>query len=199
MSYQFPMTGKWAADYPVVLIDHIDVEGAGAFAGLRFRDFNWYPMPGGNFYRRDDRRAVYPAVRIAGRTVRAHEFLTGTKDADHVDGNPFNCTSANLDAEASRQKQVGNRGMSRNNTSGIMGVSKLRDKWVARVRPCHADGTQYIFHQSIHSEKITAGCARDDAAVEHFGFDAVYPRGLNFPERYDPATGQLRLSILVAA
>lgn len=78
------------------------------------------------------RRKNYKAHRIAwvfthGQWPKVH--------LDHIDGNPSNNRISNL-RECTVAENQQNRGISKNNTSGFIGVSfhKLTNKWMARIR-----------------------------------------------------------------
>lgn len=83
----------------------------------------------------------YRAVSIAGRMVQAHRLIflmqTGSWPAhqiDHINGNRADNRWSNL-REATASQNHMNSGRSRNNTSGVRGVTwdADRGKWMARV------------------------------------------------------------------
>jgi len=167
MAYKFPLTGKHSVEYPYTLIDHIDVEGKGEWAGLRFRDYRWSVQ---RTVDRSGRTRFRALAWVNGRNVYAHQFLTGMNDMDHVDRDPLNNTSVNL-RKATRSEQNANRGMNRRNTSGLIGVSWFSrgGKWRAYVGKSHI---------GMFDDKYEAARARDRMAFGIWGERVT----LNFPD-----------------
>lgn len=109
--------------------------------------------------------------------VFMHRLITGASPDQHVDHanrNRLDNRRANL-RFATRSQNGANRKVSRNNTSGYVGVGRRRDsgKWQARL--C-VEGTR--LHLGIFHDVADAARAYDAAALEHFGEFAA----LNFPE-----------------
>lgn len=85
----------------------------------------------------------YPCMSIDGQPVYVHKLvfeasgrtLKAGETIDHIDRNPFNNCRDNLRA-ATKQEQMLNRRLPRNNKSGFRGVSWCnRDrKWLAHIR-----------------------------------------------------------------
>lgn len=70
---------------------------------------------------------------VTDRDVRMHQ-LFGLSNYDHIDRNPLNNRRNNL-RKATIQDNNRNRGLFKNNTSGVMGVNweNKRDRWRARI------------------------------------------------------------------
>lgn len=106
-------------------------------------------------------------------TTRLHNFLTGWKFVDHVDGNGLDCRRANL-RPATYAQNTWNQKRRSSNTSGYKGVhfEKRYGKWEARIRT--GDRRLYL---GRHATPEDAARAYDAAAIEHHGEFAR----LNFP------------------
>lgn len=77
-----------------------------------------------------------------------------TNEIDHIDGNRSNNAIANLrDVSRTINQQNQKRARSNNKSSGVLGVSKDRNSWVARIR---ANGSM---HSSSHPTKELAAAA----------------------------------------
>lgn len=98
-----------------------------------------------------------------GNIVMAH--LLGCKYYDHEDRNPLNNRRYNL-REASNSQNTANRGVMKNNTSGITGVSwdKKLQKWRARLQ---LDSKRLIIGNYVN--KNDAIIARLKAEQQYFG------------------------------
>lgn len=94
---------------------------------------NWFAVPGGKtFY------GVSMLPRSGGRqrSISLHvTILPGFEEVDHRDGDGLNCRRSNL-RPATRYKNIVNRGLFSNNTSGHTGVSfhKATGKWQAEIK-----------------------------------------------------------------
>jgi len=86
-------------------------------------------------------------------------------DIDHIDGDPNNNRIENLRI-ATRQENLRNSRLQKNNTTGITGVCWRKDvgKFVARIK---IDGN-YI-HLGYFDTLAEAAAARHAAEIEHFG------------------------------
>jgi hypothetical protein len=109
----------------------------------------------------------YWQINIDGRQYLAHRlaFLYMTNDwpphhVDHIDRNGFNNRFGNLRL-ATRSQNQGNRRVSRNNTTGIKGVTyrASRGLWLAQIS---VNGHQRHVGEFDTPEKAAA-------AAEHFG------------------------------
>jgi hypothetical protein len=147
--YKYPLTGKHSTGHPYTLIDHINVEGKGAWAGLRFRDFNWYVT----FHK----GYPYVSARVLGRNLRAHQFLTGENDVDHADRDRFNNTSGNLRRGATRTGQTLNHPRRTGCASQYRGVRRsCSGKWQA-----YGNYEYQFSHFGIYEIEEDAARARD--------------------------------------
>lgn len=81
----------------------------------------------------------YRGGKLLYRSVLAHrvifKMMTGEEplEIDHIDGNPSNNRWSNLRA-ADRHENGRNRSRSRNNRSGVTGVSPCGDRWYASIK-----------------------------------------------------------------
>lgn len=113
----------------------------------------------------------HPDGRFRG--VRLHQFITGWDYVDHINGDGLDNRRGNL-RRATHAENMRNCRLSRNSTSGYIGVSWSRaaGKWRAYISP---DGRQ--IHLGLFATAEAAAVARDLASVRHFGEFAR----LNFP------------------
>lgn len=107
--------------------------------------------------------------------VPMHQLLTNFAfaEVDHRDRNGLNNQDNNLrDSEGKNKQNMGLRG---SNTSGLIGVSwsKTKRKWRAYISVSYR-----ILHLGYFPDKISAGKARDSAALKYRKEFAV----LNFPQ-----------------
>lgn len=120
--------------------------------------------------------AIRMARRDDGRptTVRLHNFLTGWRFVDHVDGDGLNNQRGNL-RPATQALNARNVPKPASNTSGFKGVTwhKAAEKWAAQI---HVDGRH--LHLGLFLSPHEAARTYDAAAVEYFG---AFAR-LNFPQ-----------------
>lgn len=114
----------------------------------------------------------YVQIRIDGRSYQAHRlawlWMVGALPTDHVDH--INRDRAdnrwgNLRL-ASRSQNMGNRSISRNNTSGVKGVIWHKDagKWMACIK---INGKRRYLGYFLDIDAAAAAYA--DAARQHFG------------------------------
>jgi hypothetical protein len=105
---------------------------------------------------------------------------------DHIDHNRLNNGRANL-RFVTQQQNLMNRRLHRNNSSGQKGVSRLHDKWHARIQ---------LNEQSIHlgffDDLETAAQVYDVAARKLFGIYAM----LNLPDR--PTAPEIEALVVAA-
>ena len=89
------------------------------------------------FCKKDFRTGIFYAARsIPGKTIFMHRIILKTpigKITDHIDGDGLNNLRNNLRIVAHCENSR-NRGVNKNNTSGIKGVYKRGKKWVANIR-----------------------------------------------------------------
>jgi hypothetical protein len=112
--------------------------------------------------------------REGGRTYRLHREILELRDnriVVHLDGDPRNCTRANLAVQdrGIYGRQRGGRG-----SSPFKGVSRYRGRWQATIR---IDGK--LKWLGIYSDPKDAARAYDDAVLEFRGRNSL----LNFPTR----------------
>lgn len=105
--------------------------------------------------------------RKTGENVRFHRLVTGYKsqDVDHINRNPLDNRKRNL-RPATRAQNNANAGLSKNNSSGVVGVhfDKTRKKWVAQI------GVDYSnVNLGRFESKEGAVAARKIAELEYFG------------------------------
>jgi hypothetical protein len=147
----------------VALVDDEDFE--------RVSQFKWYASHkpryanGGSFW-------AQRGIRVGSKktTISLHAFLVGKRKGqliDHIDGNPLNCTKANLRhttfAQNTSKRLVARK---KNNTSGFCGVyfcSKSR-KWRARIK----SGNKNL-HLGRYADKLEAAKAYNEAAIKYHG------------------------------
>ncbi len=107
-------------------------------------------------------------------TIRMHNFITGWRFVDHINGDGLDNRRANL-RPATHASNNRNRGGTRLNTSGYKGVTwhKRGRKWMAQI---HHKGKHY--HLGLFTDLTEAALAYDVAAADMFGEFAW----LNFPQ-----------------
>jgi hypothetical protein len=77
----------------------------------------------------------YPVSRIDYKRVRLHRFILNPKDnefVDHINRNKLDNRKKNLRI-CNSFESIRNRGLSKNNTSGYKGVTKVGNKWRAQL------------------------------------------------------------------
>jgi hypothetical protein len=101
---------------------------------------------------------------ITDKDIRMHQLL-GLSNHDHIDRNPLNNKRNNL-RKATIQDNNRNRGIFKNNTSGIMGVNweNQRERWRARIYT-----NKHRFELGFFTNKEDAIRARLHAEKEYFG------------------------------
>jgi len=92
-------------------------------------------MPSGSL-----RRDGYVYAMFDGHRAMAHQFawlyMTGewpTQEIDHIDGNKANNAFANLRQVSRRANTENKRTAKRTSTTGLLGVVRHRDKFVAKI------------------------------------------------------------------
>jgi hypothetical protein len=88
---------------------------------------------------------------------------------DHIDGNPSNNRRDNLRLVSNQENQK-NKQLPKNNKSGVMGVYKVGDKWLASIR---IDGR--TIHIGSYNTKEDASDARKQEE-EKYGFHSNHGR-----------------------
>lgn len=98
------------------------------------------------------------------KNVTMHQLI-GCKGYDHHDQNPLNNQKNNL-VQCTHKENIRNSAMSKNNTSGFIGVSwsKERNKWVASIQ---IDGKMFSLGRYINQEDAIK--ARLQAEADYFG------------------------------
>jgi len=102
----------------------------------------------------------YLAHRLAWLLVHGSNIPTGI---DHIDGNPLNNRANNLRA-ASREDNMANAKMRRDNTTGVKGVGIWHGRYRARIR---RDGREYTL--GVFDTLREATAARRKAAIRMHG------------------------------
>lgn len=76
----------------------------------------------------------YPQTRTNGNKIYLHRLIMNSNELiDHIDINPLNNKKTNL-RFASASLNMFNQNMQKNNTSGVVGVSKKGNRWRARIQ-----------------------------------------------------------------
>jgi hypothetical protein len=102
------------------------------------------------------------------RTICLHRVVAQTPEgmfADHIDGNPLNCTRANL-RNVTRQENSWNRRAKASSTSQFIGVSwsTRARKWLAQIMI--ENRVRYL---GAYASEVEAAMVRDTATREHYG------------------------------
>lgn len=123
----------------------------------------------------------YLRGRLLGRNVMAHrvvwKWTHGTEpvEIDHIDGNPSNNRILNL-RNATRQDNVRNTRIRTTNKSGVQGVYRHCNRWVATIR---TNGKQIDLGRFINLEDA-ASCRRK--AEQEYGYHPNHGRTLSVNE-----------------
>ena len=137
----------------IALIDDEDLERV-----TRHRWYRWH-HPGGPVY-----------VRRTGDKLGLHNFVTGAKGVDHINGNGLDNRRSNLRVCTQAENQQNRRQNLTRRSSRYKGVSwdKARNRWTAQI--CAKSLGRF-------TDEEDAARAYDDAARRRFGEFAR----LNFP------------------
>lgn len=107
----------------------------GQFTHLQSKGRKKAGMPAGSL-----RRDGYVYAMFDGHRAMAHQFawlyVTGewpTQEIDHMDGNKANNAFANLRQVSRRANTENKRTAKRTSTTGLLGVVRHRDKFVAKI------------------------------------------------------------------
>lgn len=95
--------------------------------------------------------------------IGLHNFLTGWKLVDHINGDGLDNRRANLRA-ATPAQNAANQRLSSRSTSGFKGVTRQGSRWRAYIAP----GGRTLWLGTFDSPEAAAR-AYDEAAIEHFG------------------------------
>lgn len=145
----------------VAIVDDADYDWLSQFKWYTYKHRNtWYAV-----------RNIPPTNGKRSK-IKMHQVIC-EKNCDHKDGNGLNNQRTNLRAATASQNQH-NRRISKNNTSGLKGVTldKRRNKWMARI--VFNGKSKFL---GLFATRAEAGRAYDQAARELYGEFAA----LNFP------------------
>lgn len=136
----------------VALVDDEDFE--------RIASHRWYAHREGNTF--------YAHRKSDGKTIRMHREILllrqrGRTEVDHKDGNGLNNKKSNLRI-CTHSENIRNSRKQSNNTSGIIGVSRQADKWIARIKV-----KSQCIYLGIFSTKEEAALSRRMAVEKYFG------------------------------
>jgi len=134
------------------LVDDIDYEKIAAH--------KWFCKPMGN--------NKYAAREVDKKIIYMHRIILGAKAGqicDHINGNSLDNRRANL-RFCTRGQNAKNRGVNKNNTTGIKGVTwyKRLKKWRAQIRVDYK-----LEHIGLFDNKNDAEIAYKQAAKKAFG------------------------------
>lgn len=124
--------------------------------------YNWHVVkPNGMLYAARHQRTSKgkKTYLLLHRFVADEAGITAADEVDHENGNGLDCRRSNLRA-ASRSQQLQNTRLRRDNTSGVKGVSFVKNisKWAAEIK---VDGKKTVLGYFI--EKADAAAAVRDA------------------------------------
>lgn len=138
----------------VALVDDADYE--------KVNKHKWYIHRYGN--------TLYAHTEIDGKQVSMHKFLTGFKQADHIDMNGLNNQRNNL-REATHSQNGANRKSYKNSSSKYKGVcwDKREGKWHAQIK-----NNGKMFHIGYFKSEINGAQAYNFMAEKLHGEFARY-------------------------
>lgn len=109
----------------------------------------------------------YLVVMLDGKNYRQHRlawfYVNGfwpKKQIDHVNGLRHDNCIVNL-RQCDEQDNNRNRGLSRNNTSGISGVSFQQGRWCVRIRTDKTTRMFFGYYDDLELAELVAAVARD--------------------------------------
>lgn len=109
----------------------------------------------------------YAVAKANGKLIRMHRLITNCPDGyvvDHINGNPLDNRRINLRI-CSAKNNSRNKGIGKNNSTGVLGVSQLPDgRWRARIMVNRKEislGRFDSFEEALQ--------ARREAERKHFG------------------------------
>lgn len=126
------------------------------------------------YWRIDTNGYIFTKEYITGKTIRLHSMLCPDFiEVDHIDKNKMNNRRSNF-REVSRQENVINRPLSRNNDSGFTGVywSKKDQSWYSQIT---------INKKRIHLEYTNT---KEDAIVQRLRAELKYFGAEFAPQRH---------------
>lgn len=118
------------------------------------------------WYVKESHKKVLYAVTGRKKVVCLHNLILLPPDGfevDHIDGNGLNNIRSNLRL-ATRAQQCQNRGMFKNNSTGVKGVTQCGSKWRARILANHKSISLGTF-----GTKEEAAEAYRQAAIKYHG------------------------------
>ena len=111
----------------------------------------------------------YAVANINNRVVKMHRYILGLKDSkeiiDHINGNPLDNRRCNLRICANSENSK-NCGISKNNTSGVTGVQKIKKTGKYRARITVNRREIRLGHYDSFDEAVKA---RKQAEIKYFG------------------------------
>lgn len=126
--------------------------------------FNWYAHAGkGTFYARTN---VTTGVRKQ-KNIKLHQMLMGFPGGlvDHKDCDGLNCRRNNLRV-ATPTENLRNSRVRKNSRTQLKGVSKVGNRWTARIK----SGGKDVYLGIFKSKEDAAMAYRERAALEHGEF-----------------------------
>lgn len=127
----------------------------------RVSNFAWHVHPSGS------RNILYARGTIGGVKVYLHRFLTrcpANLVVHHIDDDGLNCTRRNMHLVPAAVNTGFGGGNHGTGESGYRGVTRVGNKWRARIRIDRKD-----HHIGMFDEAADAARAWDSAAIEAWG------------------------------
>ncbi len=116
--------------------------------------FKWWYTTRGYAVREEKKKVIF-MHRIINKTPKS-------MDTDHINRNKLDNTKENL-RTVTRQQNLRNVGLQKNNTSGMVGVQKAKNSWMARIKVNYK--TIYL---GCFLNKVEAIEARKKAEVKYY-------------------------------